>query len=386
MPPSKIMELVDRHEKYRGEGLPMIASESCPVPEARRALASDLAGRYHAPWYGGTGIAREMIHETEELAKAAFGAQYAIVLPLSGNVCDLAVLFALSAPGDAVGMVHFSEGGYPLGLEKFHRRSVNLPVDPQTYAMDPERVCALVDSETMVLAILGASFLLFPHPVKEIADHIHGLDREAHCVFDGSHVMGLIATGAFPNPLEQGADVLIGSTHKTLCGPQGGLILTNSKEHYDRLWQYLDIDLDSGIGLVDNPHVNRVAAVGVTLEHLRDNPDYGKRVIENSKAMARALDRLGVPLRFKARDFTETHQILMDIPAERAEELCHHLEEVRIFSDVEGRLGTNELTHRGLGTEDMAEIAAMVAKVYHEGPSEGVREKVLQMREKLDFQ
>jgi glycine hydroxymethyltransferase len=378
---SRIRELVERHEEHRAGGLCLIASETCMFPDARKVLSSDLAGRYHAPWYGGTAIAREMIRETERLVREAFNAEYAIVTPLSGNVCDLAAVFALTEPGDAVGMIHFRDGGYPLGLEKFHRRGVYLPVDADTYEPDVTGIKELIVGGKVKLTILGSSFLLFPHPVREVSQFVKETGHQAHCVFDGSHGLGLIATGAYPNPLDEGAEVLFGSTHKTLCGPQGGLVVTNSKELYDRFWQILEIDLDTGIGLVDNPHVNRVAALGVTLEGLAADPGFGKRVVENSKAMAGALDKAGVPLRFKSRGFTETHQVLMDITAERAEELCRHLDASGIFIDVEGRIGTQEATHRGMGPAEMEKIAGMVWRVFDGGPSEDVKREASELAE-----
>ncbi|MCK5560402.1 MAG: serine hydroxymethyltransferase, partial [Thermoplasmata archaeon] len=97
---SKIMEKLTKHEQLRSEGLNLIASENYLSDKVRAALASDLGGRYHTSWYGGAGLAQEIITATEELAKKVFNAKYAFVNPLSGNLCDLAVLYSFTEPDD----------------------------------------------------------------------------------------------------------------------------------------------------------------------------------------------------------------------------------------------------------------------------------------------
>ena len=117
----KINEIVEEYESKRREGINLIASENILSPAVKKALASELGGRYHTKWYGGSSLAVKIIERTEELARKLFRAKHAIVNPLSGNICDLAVLFTFTAPGDKVAMLPFSAGGYPLGLEKFHK-------------------------------------------------------------------------------------------------------------------------------------------------------------------------------------------------------------------------------------------------------------------------
>jgi len=372
---SDILNLVGSHEKLRTGGINLIASENFISPKVRKALASDLAGRYHTEWYGGSGFAREIITQTEELAKEAFRAKHAFVTPLSGNVCDLAVLFSLTEPGDAIAMVPEDAGGYPLGTDKFDRKRIRLPVDKDTYEFNLGALSSTITNDVK-LTILGSSFIPFPHPVREIRGFIDSSEHGSKLVYDGAHVLGLIAGGEFQDPLGEGAEILFGSTHKSLYGPQGGIILTNSDEHAGKLRQYLDIDLESGIGLVDNPHVNRIAALGLALEELIQDVDYARRTIHNAKSLARALAGSGVPVRFPERDHTESHQVLLDLEVPRARKLCQELEKVSIFIDVAGRLGTAEITHRGLGTSEVEEIARLIFEVYKNGPSEPIRARV----------
>jgi glycine hydroxymethyltransferase len=135
------------------------------------------------------------------------------------------------------------------------------------------------------------------------------------------------------------------------------------------LKSYLELVFESGIGLVDNPHMNRIAALGIAMEEILKDQDYGKLVIENAQILAETLDELGVPVRFKDRGYTQSHQILLDIEQKPAEELCCKLEEIGIFIDIGARIGVAEVTHRGMGTEDMIKIAELISQVYLWGSS-----------------
>jgi glycine hydroxymethyltransferase len=354
------MQLVKEHEKIRKSGINLVASENFIEPKVREALASDLSARYHSYWYGGTKYAAKIIKETEELAKQAFNAKYAIVTSLSGNMCDLAVLFAYTEPGDLVAMMTLDAGGYPLGIEKFHRKLLQLPADSHTYQLDLEQAQRLIIENNVKLTLLGPSFVAFAHPISELSEAIRG---KSTFVFDGSHVLGFLACGRFQKPLKEGAEVLIGSTHKSLFGPQGGLVLTDSEEHYSRLDEMLGFDVDEGIGLVDNPHMNRIAALGVALEEILDDPGYADRIVANARALAGSLDDLGVSVKFKERGFTRTHQIFLDMKFEDATNLCYKLEKYGIFIDIAGRLGVAELTHRGMDVSDMDFIAHAISVV-----------------------
>lgn len=362
---SNIQKLIEKHEKLRSQGLNLIASENYLSAGVRKALASDLSSRYHTSWYGGSKIAQKIIKTTEELAKELFKVKYAIVTPLSGNICDLAVLFAFTSPNEKVAMVPFTVGGYPLGIEKFNRKRVSIPVNTKTIDIDVKGFKKLIGEEQIKLTILGSSFILFPHPIKEISKIIKNSKNPGHCVYDGSHVLGLIACSQFQSPLKEGAEVLFGSTHKTFYGPQGGIVLTNSKEHAKNLRKFLELDLETGIGLIDNPHMNRVAALGIAIEEMLDDPNYGIRVIENAQALARALDEKRVPVRFEERNYTESHQILLELDEQTAKKLCHQLEKTGIFIDIGGRIGVAEVTHRGMGLDEMGKIAELIAEVYH---------------------
>jgi glycine hydroxymethyltransferase len=320
-----------------------------------------------------------IIEETENLAKKVFNAKYAMVTSLSGNMCDLAVMFAFTKPGDKVAMMTLDSGGYPLGVQKFHRELLQLPADSYTYQLKVDEAKRIILENNAKLTILGPSFIAFPHPVRELSEGIKG---KSTFVYDGSHVLGLMACGRFQDPLREGAEVLIGSTHKTLYGPQGGLVLTDSDPYYRKLNEMLGFDVDEGIGLVDNPHMNRIAALGIALEEIAANPDYGDNVVKNAKALAKALDDLKVPVKFKEKGFTDSHQIFLDMEMEKARPFCEILETMGIFMDIAGRMGVAEVTHIGMDVSDMEFIASVISEVYKGKTSSHLKSKVVDFAKK----
>lgn len=362
-----VRDLVAEHEHLRTSGLNLQASENAPSHAVREALASDLAGRYSEDYYGGSGPAVRIVDHVEDLACEAFGADHALVTPLSGHMCELACLSALTDVGDAMAMVPVAEGGYPLGCELLDRGQLDLPTTD--HVPDADALPGFFADHDPAVTVLGASFIPFPHPI--------GAAREAFdgpLVYDGAHVMGLLATGAFQDPLAEGADVLIGSTHKSLPGPQGGVVLTDDAELAARLRTYLEYDEGTGIGLVDNPHPSRIAALGVALEELAGRPEYGADVVANAQALAEALDDHGVPVLYADRGYTASHQVLLDLAPDEVDRYCSDLEDQLIFVDRGGRVGTAEATWRGMGPDEMQTIAEMMARVF-DGDADGVRKE-----------
>ncbi|MBS3773447.1 MAG: hypothetical protein KGY55_04515 [Candidatus Thermoplasmatota archaeon] len=346
---------IRQHERYRFSGINLIASENRMKPAALQALSSDLAGRYGEAWYGGYRHAAELVAEVEDLARQVFRAAHAFVTPLSGHMCDLAALFSFTGHGDAVAAVPKEQGGYPLGYHKFGRRLLSLPM--QDYAIQTDEARELVAERQPAMTMLGASTILFPHPVAAFQDAGHDT-----LLYDASHVLGLVAGGLFQQPLKEGADVMIGSTHKSFPGPQGGIALTNSDEKAEALAGMLEFDFDAGIGLVDNPHLHRIAALGLALEEMRDSGvAYARQIVANARALAAALHDHGMPVCFAERGFTESHQVLLSLPPDEAERLCRRLEEQHIFIDISGRIGVAEATHMGMTEDDMDTVARLMA-------------------------
>jgi len=356
MEEKKIKELVKKHEEHKLSGINLVASENRISPYAAEILASDLAGRYGNEWYGGSKYAMEIYETVERLVKKLFKAKYAFITPLSGNICDVAAILAFSNFGDEVAGMPKENGGYPFGYEKFGRKFYPLPM--KEYFIDEDEIGNI--NKDFPLLMLASSTILFPHPVEKIAKEFKGV-----LCYDASHVLGLIAGGAFQKPLKEGAKLMIASTHKSFPGPQGGIVIANDAEIAEKIAPYLLFDFDKGIGLIDNPHMNRIAALGAVIEEMIEGgEEYASQIVKNAKYLARCLDDLGVPVKYKHRGYTESHQILLNMDKKEAYDYFKKLERNSIFIDCVGRIGVAEATHVGMKEEEMEEIAHMMAEVY----------------------
>lgn len=363
--------------------LNLLASENFSSPAVREMLSTDLSNRYTAPekFYMGTKYIDQIQTETEELAKQVFGAKYADVRPLSGHSTDMILLTALTKPGDKIMVVGRSFGGYPGisqdGYPKIYGLQVcEFPFDKERFNIDAAQAPQAIERERPRLVIFGASLILFPHPVQALAETCRTVD--AKVAFDGSHVLGLIAGKQFQDPLREGASVLIGSTHKSFFGPQGGIILAD--EYEDQLRSAVHPTI------VDNAHWNRIAALYVALSELKKfGRKYASQVVRNSKALAKALDEHGVNLIAKEHGFTQSHQTIVNIASEEeGVRLARKLEEANIIVDIGIRIGTSEETRRGMREAEMGEIAELIARVWIEKEEpKKVRKDVRRLRQEF---
>ena len=342
------------------ECLNLIPSENRGSDQMRSMFLADLGNRYNAPdrFYRGTKFADELQSLTEELARKVFGARYADVRPLSGHTADMAVLLSLTRPGDRILSVHPDNGGYPgithLGLGSLLRlENSYFPYDARAVNIDAKAASPMMKSEKPKVVFFGSSFIPFPHPAKQLSSASGG-----PCVYDGSHVLGLIAGGEFQDPLREGCSLLIGSTHKSLPGPQGGIILSNNEEVFDAVSGKIHP------GIVDNIHLDRVAALAVCLvEMLQFGKPYAQTVVKNSQVLAKALTAHGVRLRGAAFGYTKSHQILMDYDAAKLQFFAGRLEQANIIVDNGGRIGTSEMTRMGYGANEMELVAELMSQI-----------------------
>lgn len=378
----RILKTVAAHDTWRSRFcLNLISSENIQSPMVKKLLTSDMGSRYTARdhFYMGTKYMDGLQAEGERLAREVFGAEHTFLEPLSGHIADLAVLSIFARPGDKLLCVGPDDGGYPgisaLGFPRWRPlRVIHFPFDRERMEIDLERSLDLIRQEKPKVIVLGASFLLFPQPVRELAREIRSTDSVL--VYDGSHVLGLIAGGEFQNPLKEGADLLIGSTHKSLFGPQGGLILaTKDAGHI--------VSESLFPGLIDNAHWNRIAALTVALaEARRFGGRYAAQVVRNARVLGQALNRERLPVSFKSRGYTRSHQVFLDFGGyKKGREVAVRLEEANIITDSGIRLGTNEVTRWGMKEPEMDKIAELLARViiHHESPA-AIRKEVLVLR------
>ncbi|HUU78189.1 MAG TPA: serine hydroxymethyltransferase [candidate division Zixibacteria bacterium] len=360
------LNLVKQHSKYRNESINLIASENYTSPLVKAMLSTDLGSRYSAEYYGGTKFIQKIINKTESFIRDLFNADYAIISALSGNLCVLASIFGFTKFNEKILVVEAGEnGGYPLDYEFFGRKKITFDFSKESMNILIEENINKIKQQKPKLVIFGASFIPFPEPVNEIIKEFEKR-KTIHFAYDGSHVLGLIAGKTFQNPLVEGAHVLLGSTHKSFPGPQGGIILTNDMERYDILTSILDLDLEKGIRLVDNNHPNRIAALGVaTLEMIEYGEEYAQQIVKNSKALANSLSNHGVPVKFKKIGFTESHQVIINTANfEEGSKIKERAEKIGLMIDAGIRLGTSEVTRMGMKELEMKEIGEIFAKMY----------------------
>jgi glycine hydroxymethyltransferase len=216
---------------------------------------------------------------------------------------------------------------------------------------------------------------LFPTPMREIAQAAH--DSGASVMYDGAHVMGLIAGGKFQDPLREGADFITGSTHKTLPGPQGALILGDfNEEKADKIGKKLDRAVFPGT--VSSHHLHHLAAKTIALAEALDfGAAYADQIVRNSKALAQALHERGVRVLGEKRGFTESHQVVVDVRQHGGGAWAAlELEKAGLITNMNMlpgdtsamnpsglRLGTQEMTRIGMKEPHMRDVAAFLHDV-----------------------
>ncbi|MCJ7607663.1 MAG: serine hydroxymethyltransferase, partial [Thermoplasmata archaeon] len=313
-----IRETTRRHNDWFKDSIPLIASENLLSPVAREVMNSDLHNRYAEGlpgkrYYQGNVYFDEIETMCEDLARDVFKCRFADVRPVTGTVANMAVVMATTKPGDKMTAVATSDGGHishakigALGLRGI--RIFNYPFDKRTMNIDPDGAKRLIREVRPKVALFGQSVYLFPTPLREISEAF----TEVGCRvwYDAAHVLGLIAGGTFQDPLREGVDIISGSTHKTLPGPQHGMIISDSDDGS------LHSSLRRGVfpGVTSNHHLHSVAALAITLAETKEyGADYARQTVSNAKALAQGLHARGMDVLCESQGFTESHTLVVDV-------------------------------------------------------------------------
>lgn len=374
----KVQEMIELELGRQRNKLEMIASENFVSQAVMEAQGSVLTNKYaegypHKRYYGGC----EYVDMVEELAieraKQLFGAEHVNVQPHSGSQANFGVYFALLEPGDTIMGMNLSHGGHlthgsPVNVSGKYFNIIPYGVDAETGRIDYEEMRKIAQEHKPKMIIGGGSAYSRQIDFKTMADIAH----EVGAIFmvDMAHFAGLVAAGLHPNPVEY-ADIVTTTTHKTLRGPRGGMIMC--KEEYAKA-----IDKSIFPGIQGGPLMHVIAAKAVAFgEALQPEfKEYAKQIIVNAQTLADALQQEGFTI---VSGGTDTHVLLVDLrtvglTGKVAE---HVLDEVGITCnkntipfDPESpfvtsgiRLGTPALTTRGLHAEDMKEIANIISLV-----------------------
>ncbi|HDN82965.1 MAG TPA: serine hydroxymethyltransferase [Candidatus Altiarchaeales archaeon] len=388
----EILKLVKKHENWRKNCINLIASENIASPLVRKALATDFGHRYAEGFLGGmdenTGLkifnryyqGTKYYDKIEaiaiKLAEELFECDHANVVPISGVIANMTAYIALASHGDKITALSLADGGHishcnvsaagVLGL-----KHVPYAFDTEEMNIDVDKSKKIVLKEKPKIMLFGASVFLFPHPVKEmkeVADEVG-----AKIVYDAAHVLGLIAGKKFQDPFREGADVVTSSTHKTFPGPQGGIVLC--KEELAE-----KIDNAAFPRLTSNHHLHRVVALAISLiEMMEFGKEYAAQIIKNAKKLAQSLYERGFEVLCEHKDFTESHQILVDVSkvgkGKKVAELCESAniilnknllpwDSVKDAANPSGiRIGVQEVTRLGMKEKDMENIAELMERL-----------------------
>ena len=385
-----IQAVINQELARQRDKLEMIASENFVSQAVMEAQGSVLTNKYAEGYpgkryYGGCENVDVIETLAIERAKRLFGAEHTNVQPHSGPQANFGVYFALLQPGDTIVGMNLSHGGHlthgsPVNVSGTYFNVVPYGVDAETQQIDYDEFRKIVLEAKPKLIIAGGSAYSRQIDFKKMAEVAHEVD--AIFMVDMAHFAGLVAAGLHPNPVEY-ADIVTTTTHKTLRGPRGGLILC--KEKYAKA-----IDKSIFPGIQGGPLMHVIAAKAVALgEALQPEfKVYAQQIIDNAKALAAALQDKGLTI---VSGGTDTHVMLVDVRSTglTGKEAEHLLDEVGItcnkntipfdpaspFVTSGIRLGTPALTTRGLQVKDMEEIADIIAAVLNNPEDKAVHEE-----------
>jgi len=376
---SEIAELIEAEVARQNSHIELIASENWVSKAVMAAMGSPLTNKYAEGYpgkrfYGGCGCVDEVEKLAIERAKKLFGCEYANVQPHSGAQANMAVFFAMLKPGDTVLGMNLNHGGHlthgsPANMSGTYFHAVSYGVNDDG-VLDYEEVRRIAKECKPKLIVAGASAYARTIDFKkfrEIADEVG-----AYLMVDMAHIAGLVATGQHPNPIPY-ADVTTTTTHKTLRGPRGGLILS-SEENAKKF------NFNKAVfpGIQGGPLMHVIAAKAVCFKEALEPEfqEYGRRIVENSKALCEGLKKRGIDI---VSGGTDNHLMLVDlrnlnVTGKQMENL---LDAVNITCNKNAipndpqspfvtsgvRLGTPAVTSRGMKPEDMERIAEAIALV-----------------------
>lgn len=371
----EICELMEKELKRQEEGIELIASENFTSKAVMEAMGSHLTNKYAEGYpgkryYGGCGVVDQVEEIARNRAKELFGAEHVNVQPHSGSQANMAVYFTILKPGDTVLGMDLSHGGHlthgsPVNFSGKLFNFVSYGVDSETERIDYKNVRDLALKHKPKLIVAGASAysrVIDFKKLREICDEVN-----AYFMVDIAHIAGLVAAGEHPSPVPY-ADFVTSTTHKTLRGPRGGLILC--KEKYAK-----DLDRNIFPGMQGGPLMHVIAAKAVCFKEALDPSfkTYMKNVVLNCKVLGEELVKYGFKL---VSNGTDNHLILVDltnknITGKDAEILLDNIgitvnkntvpNETRSPFVTSGiRIGTAAVTTRGFDVEAMKEIASII--------------------------
>jgi len=397
---AELAEAMQNELQRQRDNIELIASENIVSPAVMAAMGSVLTNKYAEGYpghryYGGCQHVDVVEQLAIDRACELFGAKYANVQPHSGAQANLAVYFAVLEVGDTVMGMDLSQGGHlthgsPANMSGKYYNFIAYGVDENGF-LDYDALEKQVKEVQPKLLVAGASAYCRALDFERLANIAHGVG--AMLMVDMAHIAGLVAGGAHMNPVPY-ADIVTTTTHKTLRGPRGGLILTNSEELIKKINKAIFPGTQGGP--LEHVIAGKAVCFGEALKP--EFKDYAKRVVENAQALAARLLERGVKI---VSGGTDNHLMLIDLSDEEVtgKQLEHNLDEVHITANkntVPGekrspfvtsgvRVGTPAVTTRGFGVEEMKIVADCIADCIFdfESKKEEIAAKVAELTKKF---
>ena len=399
----EVYNAIVEEEKRQEEGIELIASENFVSKAVMEAAGSVFTNKYaegypERRYYGGCVNADTVEQLAIDRLKKIFGAKFANVQPHSGSQANMGVYVSLLEAGDKILGMGLSSGGhlthgYKVNFSGKNYVGIEYGLNPETEMLDYDEIRRLAIQEKPQIIVAGASAysrVIDFKKFREIADEVG-----AYLMVDMAHIAGLVAAGEHPNPMEY-ADIVTSTTHKTMRGPRGGIILTNNEEIAKK------IDKAIFPGIQGGPLMHIIAAKAVAFKEALspEFKEYQKQVVKNAKAMADALVKGGLRI---VSGGTDNHLMLVDlrpkgVTGKMAEEglekagitcnknsIPNDPEKPFITSGI--RLGTPAITARGMKEDEAIQIAEMIIKVLENVNDDEkiaeVKNEVLKLAEKF---
>lgn len=432
-----LSQKLQQNNRWRqGECVNLIPSEMTPSLLVKMCEISDPSGRYaehrtmkgeEIYFYQGTDFIRDIEEEVRSELARYFGCTEVEVRPVSGQMSNEVVFKAMirflnrgrpeGTPRRKMKLVmnnNLTQGGHlssqPMGAlfncvqenpETGQENVLNLPVqEDNPYKPHPQKLKEVLEENRPELVVFGKSLFIYPEPVRFVADLVKDWEDRPVIMYDMAHVLGLY--GAFQSSLEEGADVVTGSTHKTFFGPQRGVIVGNLPKGSPLRKLWIDIKSRAFPGATSNHHLGTLVALLMASYEMNQFKDaYQSQVRKNAKAFARFLNQKGIPVEGDEADgFTETHQVIIRVQEfGNGRELARRLEENNIVTNYQAlpddttflepsgiRMGVQEMTRFGMKESDFDELAHLLRDVIvHKN---NVRDRVRKFRQeflKMDY-
>jgi len=389
----------------------LIPSETTPSLIVKMCEISDPAGRYaehrsmkgkEIYFYQGTDFIRDIEEETRTAIQQFFGCEEAELRPVSGQMANEVVFKAITkflnrkseGPMKRMRLVmnnDLTKGGHlssqPMGAlfnyvetdpETGKEAVVNFPIrEDNPYRIDAAKMVELIRDRKPDLIVFGKSMFIYPEPVQEAYQAVQDLDPRPIIMYDMAHVLGLY--GAFQQPLQDGADIVTGSTHKTFFGPQRGVVVSNFIKGHDLRKLWIDVKGRAFPGSTSNHHLGTLLGLLIaTYEMNAFKDEYQPQVRKNARAFAKALNEAGLKVEGDPADgFTQTHQVIVRVREHGiGEDIARRLEDNNIVCNYQAlpddesflessgiRTGVQEMTRFGMKEDDFARLAGLMADV-----------------------